>query len=168
MTDINQLQKTQSRTFVLVCLNLSLFFILFLGAGFVIWQSAALILQLQENLTSAERAIDDMERQVERMDTDAIAQRVVSTATEQLAESILDLVQRSELNETVQHLSVRLEATRALIAETATVVRDFNRTVEGFDEERLSREVSYQLLKGLGDGFQQAAESRKPASMQRP
>jgi hypothetical protein len=98
------------------------------------------------------------------MDTDMIVERLVTTATEELGESIRKVVQDSDLTGSVTQVSEKLGATHDMIAETGEAIQGIHETVKGLETEKMAQLVSYQILKGLGNGFQEAAESRKPNS----
>jgi hypothetical protein len=61
-------------------------------------------------------------------------------------------------------ISDKITAAQEKIEQTGAVVAGIQQTVAGLDNEAIAQQVSYHILKGLGDGFQQAAESRKPGS----
>lgn len=52
-----------------------------------------------------------------------------------------------------------------MIEETGQAIQGINETVKGLENEEIAKLVSYHILKGLGDGFQEAAETRKPDSI---
>ena len=164
MCDIVQLQKKQNQTFILVCINFALFIILFAGLGYVSWQSAMLVNRLKGDLEKAEQTINHLQSRFQNMDTDIIVERLVTSATEQLGDSIRNVVQDSDLTGSVTQVSEKLNATYDMIAETGGTIQGIHETVKGLDTEEMAQLVSYQILKGLGDGFQEAAESRKPNS----
>lgn len=164
MSDLELLQKKQNQTFILVCINFALFMILFAGLGYVSWQSATLVNRLQGDLEKAEQAITQLQSRFQNMDTDMIVERLVTTATEQLSESIKKVVQDSDLTGSVMEVSKKLRATHDMIAETGEAIQGIHETVKGLETEEMAQVVSYQILKGLGNGFQEAAESRKPNS----
>ena len=164
MSDFEQLQKKQNQTFILVCINFALFMILFAGMGYVSWQSALLVNQLKGELDKAEEAITQLQSRFQNMDADMIVERLVTTATEQLGESIRTVVQDSDLSGSVTQVSEKLGATHDMIVETGEAIQGIRETVNGLDTEEMAQLVSYNILKGLGDGFQQAAASRMPAS----
>lgn len=164
MSDFEQLQKKQNQTFILVCINFALFMILFAGLSYVSWQSAMLVNRLKGDLDKAEQTITDLQSRFQNMDTDRIVERLVTTATEQLGESIRKVVQDSDLTGSVMQVSEKLGATHDMIAETGEAIQGIHETVKGLETEEMAQLVSYQILKGLGNGFQEAAESRKPNS----
>lgn len=165
MSELNQLQSKQNQTFILVCINFVLFMILFTGLGYVTWQSATLLNRLKGDLDRAEQAIVEMQNRFQNMNTDVIVDRLVTSATESLGEAIRDVVKDSDLTTPVMQASEKLAATHELIEDTGTAIQEIHETIKGVDNEEIARLVSYHILKGLGDGFQEAAESRKPDSV---
>jgi len=162
MSDLDQIQKKQNQTFILVCVNFVLFMILFAGLGYVSWQSATLVNRLKGDLDKAEQAIAEIQNRFQDIDTDVIVDRLVATVSEHLSESIKNVVQGSELTVPLREASEKLAATQEVIEETGEAIQAIQETVKGVDNEEIAKLVSYHILKGLGDGFQEAAESRKP------
>ena len=168
MSDLSQLQKKQNQTFMLALVNFVLFMVLFTGLGYLAWQSARLVNQLQADLDRAEQTIADLQDRFQNMDTGQIVDRLVASATEQLGESIRTVVQASALTDPIERASEKLAATGELLADTGQAIEEIHETIKGVDSEEIARLVSYHLLKGLGDGFQEAAESRKPDFLNAP
>ncbi len=162
MSDFVQLQKKQNQTFILVCINFLFFMILFAGLGYVTWQSAALVNRLKGDLDRAEQTIVQLQSRFQQMDTDVIVDRLVATASKQIGESITKVVQDANIAAPIVQASEQLAATRKTIEQTGQAIQGIHETVKGLDDEEIAKLVSYQILKGLGDGFQEAAESRKP------
>ena len=165
MSDFDSLQKRQNQTLILVCINFSLFMILFAGLGYVSWQSATLVHRLKGDLDRAEHTIDQLQNRFQQMDMDVIVDRLVTTASKQLSESIKEVVQDSNITDPLVEASDKLAATHDMIEETGQTIQGINETVKGLDNEEIAKLVSYHILKGLGDGFQEAAETRKPDSI---
>ena len=61
--------------------------------------------------------------------------------------------------------SEKLAATHDLIEQNVQAIQGIQETVKGWDNEEIAKLVSYQILKGLGDGFQEAAATGKPDSI---
>ncbi len=154
MDEFGVSSKKQNQILVLVCINFFLFMILFTGLGYVTWQSATLVNRLKDDLDKAEQTVAEMKNQLEHVDTNKIIDQMVASASVQLSESIKNVVQSSNLTEPIMQASEDLAATQEIIQEA----------VEKLDNVEIANQVSYQILKGLGDGFQSAAESRKPES----
>lgn len=154
MDDFSLSSKKQNQILTLVCVNFLLFMILFTGLGYVTWQSATLVNRLKDDLDKAEQTVAEMKNQLQHVDTNKIIDQLVASASEQLSESIKNVVQSSELTEPMVQASEKLATTQKMIQET----------VEKLDNAEIADRVSYQILKGLGEGFQGAAENRKPDS----
>ena len=164
MSDLVQLQKRQNQTLLLVCINFVLFVVLFSALGYVAWQSATLVNRLQEDLGKAEQTIAQLQGRFQNMDLEDVVDRLVNSATAQLGTSIAAVVQQSDLSAPMTRVSDKITAAQEIIEQTSEVVAGIQQTVAGLDNEAIAQQVSYHILKGLGDGFQQAAESRKPGS----
>ncbi|MGA7276963.1 MAG: hypothetical protein WBW79_03420 [Desulfocapsaceae bacterium] len=164
MSDLVQLQKRQNQTLLLVCINFVLFVVLFSALGYVAWQSATLVNRLQEDLGKAEQTIAQLQGRFQNMDLEDVVDRLVNSATAQLGTSIAAVVQQSDLGVPMTQVSAKITAAQEMIEQTGEVVAGIQKTVAGLDNEAIAQQVSYHILKGLGDGFQQAAESRKPGS----
>lgn len=152
MDEFGASSKKQNQILILVCVNFLLFMILFTGLGYVSWQSATLVNRLKDDLDKAELTVAEMKNQLQHVDTNKIIDQLVASASEQLSESIKNVVQSSELTEPMVQASEKLAIIQEMIEET----------VEKLDNAEIADRVSYQILKGLGEGFQGAAASRKP------
>jgi hypothetical protein len=162
MSNLVQLQKKQNQTLLLVCINFVLFVVLFSALGYVAWQSAALVNRLNEDLDKAEQTIAQLQGRFENMNLEDVVDRLVSAATAQLGTSIAAVVQQSDLSAPMTKVSEKITATQEILEQTGEAVAGIQQTLAGLDNEALAQQVSYHILKGLGDGFQLAAESRKP------
>ena len=118
--------------------------------------------RLQEDLDKAEQTIAELQGRFQNMAIDDVVDRLVNAATEQLGTSIAAVVQQSDLSAPMIQVSAKITAAQELIKQTGEAVAGIQQTVSGLDNEVIAQQVSYHILKGLGDGFQQAAESRKP------
>lgn len=165
MSDFELLQKKQNKTFILVFINFSLFMILFAGLGYLAWQSATLVNRLKGDLDRAEQAIAQLQSRFQQMDTDVIVDRLVTTASKRIGESIKEVVQGPNVTGQIVQASEKLTATHAMIEQNIQAIQGIHDTVKELDNEEIATLVSYQILKGLGDGFQEAAETRKPESI---
>ena len=164
MTDLERLQRKQNQVFIVVCINFAFFMVLFSGLGYVTWQSAMLIDRLQADLVKAEETVAELRSRVQEIDTDEIVERLVSTATTQVSDSISTVIQGMDLTAPVRQVSAQLSTTQEMIEEAGAAIQGIHETVRGLDSGDLAEQVSYHMLKGLGDGFQEAAEARRPAS----
>lgn len=165
MSELSQLQSKQNQTFILVCINFVLFIILFSALGYVSWQSATLVNRLKGDLDKAEQTIAELHDRFQQMDTNVIVDRLVTSATEQLGDSIRNVVQSSDLIMPIKEASDQLTATSEMIEETGAAIQGIHETIKEVNSEEIAQMVSYHMLKGLGDGFQEAAENRKPDSL---
>ena len=165
MSDFEQLQKKQNKTFILVFINFSLFMILFAGLGYVTWQSATLVNRLKGDLDRAEQTIAQLQSRFQEMDTNVIVDRLVTTASKQIGESIKEVVQGLNITEPIVQASEKLAATHDMIEQNVQAIQGIHETVKELGNEEIAALVSYQMLKGLGDGFKEAAETRKPDSI---
>ena len=151
MANAAQLDTQTQRVFILVCANFSMLFILFCGLGFVLWQSISLVSDLKRDLAKAEQSVIELRDRMQAMDSEVVLQRAVSTAVQsamaEVAEAMPDGAALAEL-------PARLDA-------TTEAIQVIGEKVENLDTEALASQVAYELLKGLGDGFTEAAESRK-------
>jgi predicted PurR-regulated permease PerM len=164
MSDFEKLQKKQNKTFILVFINFSLFMILFAGLGYVSWQSVTLVNRLKGDLDRAEQTIAQLQSRFQQMDTDVIVDRLVATASERIGESIKEVVQGPDFTGPIVQASEKLAATHDMIEQNVQVIQGIHETIKGLGNEEIAELVSYQILKGLGDGFQKAAEARSPDS----
>ena len=89
----------------------------------------------------------------------------MTTVSERLDKSIRKVVQNSDLTAPITQASERMTATHEMIEQTGEAIQGIHETVKGLDNEQIAKLVSYNILKGLGDGFQKAAETRKPVKI---
>ena len=162
MKDIGQLQKKQDQIFILVCINCVLFMVLFTGLGYVIWQSAALVNRLKGDLERAEQRIVELQERFRNMEMDVLIEEFVSKASERLEKSIKTVVQDSEFTASLNRISQKMTATHDMIVQTEDAIHGIHESVKRLNNEEIAQLVTYHILKGLGDGFQKAAETRKP------
>ena len=165
MNEINQLQKKQNQTLILVIINFLLFMVLFAGLGYVAWQSAVLVNRLQADLERAEEAIAGMQARFRNMDMDALADNLTASASERIDQSLGNAIQEADLSGPLARATDKMEATQAMIENTGQTLKGVHDALKGIDNEEIARLVAYHILKGLGDGFQQAAEARNPAAI---
>jgi DNA repair exonuclease SbcCD ATPase subunit len=162
MTEITQLQQKNDRMFILISLNFTMLFILFCGLGYILWQSNRLINDLKSNLQTAEQSIAEIKDRVQQIDVDTAMDRIMTSAAGKIESSIKDALQQSELISPLQTLSEKVDNTQERLSRVSESLSEINSSLQKIDTEQLARMVSYNMLKGLGDGFSQAAESRKP------
>ncbi len=163
MTEIDQLQKKNNRMFILVCLNFTMLVVLFCGLGYVTWRSVVLIENLETKLSNAEAAVAGFQDRIQGMDVDVVMEKVMASATEKLKDSIKNTIQQADFTDSLGDLSEKVEATREKLERTGEAIQEINTKLRNLNGEQIAQAVSYNMLKGLGDGFNQAAESRKAA-----
>jgi predicted PurR-regulated permease PerM len=162
MSELVQLQKKQNRIYILVCINFLLFIILFAGLGVVTWQSATLVSRLNKNLGKAEQTIVELQSRFEKLDTDMIVKRLVSNASEQLGESIRTTLKNTDFTQPIAEISNKIVLTQEMIGKSGEAMQKIQEKMNHLDNDEIAQRVSYHVIKGLGDGFQKAADDRLP------
>lgn len=160
--EIEQLKQKNDRMFVLVCLNFAMLAVIFFGSGYVLWQSATIINKLKEDLDTAELAMVEIRERLQQLDVDAAMDRVMSDATEKIKVSVSTALQESDLGSPLMELSQRVQGGQEKLEKTTEAIAEVNERLKNIETEELAQLVSYNMLKGLGEGFTEAAESRKP------
>jgi predicted nucleic acid-binding Zn-ribbon protein len=160
--EIASLKQKNDRMFILVCLNFTMLAILFVGSGYVLWQSTRIINELNTDLDNARLGVAELKARLQQLDVDAAMDRVMSDATEKIKESVGAAVQNSELGGPLTELSQRVQDTQEKLERTGDAIIEINNKLSELDTQQLAQLVSYNMLQGLGEGFTQAAESRKP------
>ena len=163
MTELDRLAKSTHRTFTLVCFNFAMLLVLFCGLGYVIWQSVTLIGKLRHDLDRAERAVAELRARVSEADVDAALAKVVTNATANLKQSVARAVAGTEVAGSLQNVAAKLDTAQGKLDQTSASVRQLGEKLHNLDSERLAQLISYNILKGLGQGFERAAEASKPA-----
>ena len=164
MTEIDQLQQQNHRTFVLVVINFVMFLVLFFGLGYVAWRSSTLISKLETDLEKVERAVVQFQNRIQDMDFDALMSKVIGSTKENIANSMKTALKESEFSTSVGKLAQKVENAQDKLERIGEAVGEANDKLRKIDTEQLAQAVSYHMLKGLGDGFTNAAEARKPLS----
>lgn len=165
MKDLGRLQKRQDQIFVLVCVNCVLFMVLFTGLGYVIWQSATLVNGLKGDLDRAEQRVVELQERFRNMEMDGLLEESVAKASERLEKSIRTVIQDSEVTAPLNRISQKMTATHDMIVQTGDTIHEIQETVKRLENKEIAQLVSYHILKDLGDGFQKAAETGKPATI---
>lgn len=161
MTEISQLSRKSDRTFILVCLNFIMLFVLFCSLGYVAWQSTALIEALQEDLDRAEETVAKLKARIREMDVDLVMDRVSGAAVDKLKGSVASAVEEADFVNVLRDLSAKADNAQEKLEQTGESIRALNERLQQMDPESLGQAVSYHVLQGLGEGFSQAAETRK-------
>ena len=162
MAEIEQLQQQNHRTFILVGLNFIMFLILFSGLGYVSWQSSMLISKLETDLEKIERAVVQFQEKIQHMDLDALMGKVMESAKDNMGDSIRTALTQSDFGGSLSNLAEKVEDAQNKLERVSEAVQEANDKLQKIDTEQLAQLVSYSILKGLGDGFTNAAESNKP------
>lgn len=162
MAEIEQLTRQNQRTFILVCSNFVMLLILFFGFGYVVWQSISLISKVKEDLARAEQAVTQLQEKVQTMNMDDLLNRVMVSAKESMGESIKTAISESEFSGSLGTLAGRVDNVQAKLASISESLKSLNDKLQWLNAERLARQVSYNMLLGLGQGLTSAAEANKP------
>lgn len=155
MNNSESMARKTNRTFILVCLNFAMLFVLFCGLGFLLWQSVSLVSQVKQDLAQAEQAVAELRQRVQAVDPQVVMDRAVQSAAEALRTEFADAVPGVAEMEALAEVPQRLAATEEAI-------RSISQSLQDLDSDEFAQRVSYHMLKGLGDGFSAAAEGREP------
>ncbi len=159
MADIEIIQRKSEKTFILACANFAMLAILFLGLGFVIFQAATLVTGLKQDLAHAEQQLVELKERVqEEMNAEALLQKAVVAGVEAVQEELAASLPDGEALEKLAVAAEKME-------NTAEAVEAIGKQVQDLDADVIAQAVSYHILKGLGQGLDEAAESRKPAGI---
>jgi preprotein translocase subunit SecF len=152
----NTSSPRQSRwLFILVCANFTMLAVLFIGLGILLYQSISLVGSLKSDLQRAEASVAQLRERVERIEPEAAVERIVGAAVGSIREEVRQAVSESE---PLAALSTVPES----IERASTAAGDIADTLQQLDADAIAQRVSYELLKGLGEGLEAAAEKRKP------
>ena len=168
MKDLGQLQKRQDQVFILVCINCVLFMVLFTGLGYVIWKSATLVDRFKGDLERAEQRVVELQERFRNLKMDVLIEELVSKASERIEKSIKTVIQDSEFTAPLNRISQKMTTTQDMVMQTGDAIHEIHETVKELNNEEIAQQVSYHILKGLGDGFQKAAETSKPVETKVP
>ena len=158
MTDIDNVARKTDKTFILVCANFAMLAVLFLGLGFVLFQAATLVTGLKRDLARAEQQVVELKEKVQNLDAEVVVDKVVESAVEAIGKQISEAIPNSESLARLANVPEQVEAT----AENIQVIAE---KVQELDADEIARHVSYHMLKGMGQGFDNAAESRNPGGL---
>lgn len=158
MTDTDQVARKTDRTFILVCANFTMLAILFLGIGYVVFQAATLVTGLKQDLARAEQQVVKLQERIEGMNTEAALQNIMTAAVKAVREELSASTPGSEAIARLAEVPEKVDA-------TAQAIQDIGEKVQDLDADQIAQRVAYHMLKGMGQGFDQAAESRKPEGL---
>ena len=162
MTEIEQLQQQNHRTFILVGLNFIMFLVLFFGLGYVAWKSSTLISKVEDDLNKFEHAVGQFQARVQQVDLDTVMEKMLANARDKMGDSVKAALSQSEFGSSLTNLTERVDQAHDRLGSIGEAVKKTNEKLHKIDTKQLAQLVSYNILKGLGDGFTQAAESNKP------
>lgn len=146
----------QSRwLFILVCANFTMLAVLFIGLGVVLFQSISLVGSLKSDLQRAEESVAQLRERVEGIEPEAAVGQIVDTAVSSIREEVRQAVSESEP-------LAALSAVPESIERASVAADDIANTLKDLNADAIAQRVSYELLKGLGEGLDTAAEKRKP------
>lgn len=165
MIDIEQLSQQHHRTFVLVCSNFIMFLVLFFALGIVAWYSATLVSKLKGDLEKTEQAVVQLQQKIQNMNVDVLMDKVMARARENMGTSIKTAISQSDFNASLNDLGEKIENSRVNLERISQAVQRTNDALQKMDTEQLAQLVSYNMLKGLGEAFTNAAEARRPSSL---
>ena len=165
MTDIDRLRQLHRRTFILVCSNFIMFLLLFMALGFVAWQSATLISELQRDLAKAEQAVVQLRQKIEHTNVDALMDKVIASAGESIVSSIRTEISQTDFGASFTHLGEKVENSHAKLERISQDLEEANDKLQKLDTAQLAQLASYYVLIGLGEAFTDAAEAKRPSSM---
>ena len=160
MTGSNTPIRGDRRILFLVSANFAMLFILFCLLGYLLWQSIRLVETLQDDLRRAEQSVAALKERVDSWDAAAMSERIMSRVAEGVRSSVAVELGESNLAERLETLSRTANDTRENLEKTGQSIQQINEKLRSVDTELLAERVSYHILKGLGDGFTAAAESR--------
>ena len=146
----------QSRwLFILVCANFTMLAVLFMGLGILLFQSISLVGSLRSDLQRAEESVALLRERVERIEPEAGVERIVGAAVGSIREEVRQAVAESEPLAALSAVPESIERASAAADDIAETLKDLN-------ADAIAQRVSYELLRGLGEGLNAAAEQRKP------
>ena len=96
------------------------------------------------------------------MNMDDLLNRVMVSAKESMGESIKTAISESEFSGSLGTLAGRVANVQDKLASISESLKSLNDKLQWLNTERLARQVSYNMLLGLGQGLTSAAEANKP------
>jgi hypothetical protein len=155
MNDTTSSPRQSRWLFILVCANFTMLAVLFIGLGILLFQSISLVGSLKSDLQRAEQSVAQLRERVERIEPEAAVERIVGKAVGSIREEVRKAVSDSEALAGLATVPENIERATAAANDIAGTLRDL-------DADAIAQRVSYELLKGLGEGIDAAAEKRKP------
>ena len=161
-SNFEQLNHRQNRTLQLTIVNFVLFLVLFSVLVYVSWQSSMLVDRINDNITRAETAIASVQTRIGELEDGELLDRAITRISENLRESISVAVADSPGLTGLRNISERVQEIGTTATQTAEAVQAVSEKIVSLDGEALADRVAYNLLKGMGEGFNKAAEARNP------
>jgi hypothetical protein len=155
MVDTTPSRRQPNWLFILVCANFTMLAVLFIGLGILLFQSISLVGSLKSDLQRAEQSVAQLRERVERMEPEAAVERIVGSAVDSIRDEVRQAVTESEPLAALAAMPESLERASAAADDIAETLKDL-------DADAIAQRVSYELLAGMGEGLQAAAEKRKP------
>lgn len=155
MTDSTPPSRQSRWLFILVCANFTMLAVLFIGLGVLLFQSISLVSSLRSDLQRAEASVAQLRERVERIEPEAAIGRIVDSAVGSIREEVRQAVSESEPLAALSTVPESIERASRAADDIAAKLVDL-------EADAIAQRVSYQLLKGLGEGLDAAAEQRKP------
>ena len=165
MMEIEELRKKQKTILAIVCINFALFMVLFAGMGYVTYQSVALVKTLRVNLDKAETTVAQLQDRFQQLDTDAIVERLVVSASQQVSTSLQDVVQNTDLATPITQMSEDLRVTREKLDKTHQALTEIHETVKGLEKQELIRQAANRVIQERSDDLHNAPDKNQPDTM---
>ena len=155
MTDTAPSYRQSRWLFILVCANFTMLAVLFIGLGILLFQSISLVGSLKSDLQRAEESVARLRERVERIEPETAVERIVGKAVDSIREEVRQAVSESEPLAALSTVPESMERASAAADEITSTLKDIN-------ADAIAQRVSYELLKGMGESLDAAAEKRKP------
>ena len=155
MTETTSSNRQSRWLFALVCANFTMLAVLFIGLGILIFQSVSLVGSLRSDLQRAEESVAQLRERVAGIEPDAAVERIVAAALGRIRDEVRQAVTESEPLAALSTVPESIERASAAADQIAVTLKDL-------DADAIAQRVSYDLLKGLSEGLDAAAEKRRP------
>ncbi len=150
------------RAHILTRASFAMLLVLFLGLGTLLWQSIALVNDLQQKLDDTRATVAQLRERIQILDADGLSERLVTRVGERITRQVAAAVAGSDLDDSLREFTGELRQTREGLADTGDAIRRIGDSVGSLDTDALAQRISYHLLRGIGEGFTSAAEKRAP------
>jgi len=115
----------------------------------------SLVNSLRSDLQRAEASVAQLCERVEHIEPDAAVGRIVKSAVGSIREEVRQVVSESEP-------LAALSSVPESIGRASAAADDMAARLKDLDADAIAQRVSYQVLKGLSEALDAAAEKRKP------